>query len=179
MLVKGAPKGSRYSQTVRDQYWHKPSESLTHVPCNSPISQRFFLQRWAAWTPQISSWVITTHCRLYSNISQILLLYKTWRYCNKFDSAKSLVVCYRCVKITQCGYMKHGLKDIVFYIQKHITPQFHPTLYNECNHLSMLVFKLINASKRGPEGSRYYQTVQDQYWHTPSESLTLVPCNWH
>ena len=60
---------------------------------------------------------ITTHCRLYSNISQILLLYKTWRYHNKFDSTKSLGLHYRCVKIPQCGYMEHGLKDIVFYVQ--------------------------------------------------------------
>ena len=36
--------------------------------------------------------VITTHCRLYINISQILLLYKTLRYCNTFDSTKSLGV---------------------------------------------------------------------------------------
>ena len=67
---------------------------------NSPISQRFFPVRWAARTPQISSWVITTHCRLYSNISQILLLYKTWRYYNKFDSTKSLGVHYRCENTT-------------------------------------------------------------------------------
>ena len=37
----------------------------------------------------ISSWVITTNCRLYSNISQILLLYKTWGYHNNFDSTRS------------------------------------------------------------------------------------------
>ena len=86
---------------------------------NSPISQRFFLQRWAARTPQISSWVITTHCRLYNNISQILLQYKTWRYYSKFDFTKSLGVCCRCVKLPQCGYMEHGLKDTVFYVQKH------------------------------------------------------------
>ena len=43
---------------------------------NSPISQRYFPQRWAARTPQISSWVITTHCQLYSNISQMLLFTK-------------------------------------------------------------------------------------------------------
>ena len=69
----------------------------------SPISQRFFPQWRAAPTLQISSWVITTPCRLYSNISQILLLYKTWRYYNKFDSTKSLGVRYRCVKIPRCG----------------------------------------------------------------------------
>ena len=57
---------------------------------------------------------------MYSNISQILLLYKTWQYCNKFDSPKSLGVCYWCVKIPQCGYVEHGLKHISFYVQKHI-----------------------------------------------------------
>ena len=50
---------------------------------------------------------------MYSNISQILLLYKTWQYYNKFDSTKSVGVHYRCVKIPQCGYMEHGLKDII------------------------------------------------------------------
>ena len=51
-----------------------------------------------------------------SNISQMLLLYKTWRYYNKFDSTKPLGVYYRCVKIPQCGYIEHGLKDIAFYV---------------------------------------------------------------
>ena len=59
---------------------------------------------------------------MYSNISEILLLYKTWEYYNKFDSAESLGVYYCCVKIPQCGYMEHGLKYIMFYIQKHIAP---------------------------------------------------------
>ena len=45
-----------------------------------------------------------------------------WRYYNKFDSTKPLRVRYRCVKIPQRGYMEHGLKDIAFYVQKHITP---------------------------------------------------------
>ena len=34
---------------------------------------------------------------------------------------KSVGVCYWCVKIPQCGYMEHGLKDIAFYVQKHIS----------------------------------------------------------
>ena len=51
-------------------------------------------------------------------MSQTLLLYKTWL--NKFDSTKSLGVCYWCVKIPQCGYMEHGLKHITYYVQKHI-----------------------------------------------------------
>ena len=48
------------------------------------------------WFPDEGNW---NQFRLYSNISQILLLYKTWWYNNKFDSTKSLVVRYRCVKI--------------------------------------------------------------------------------
>ena len=57
---------------------------------------------------------------MYSNISQMLLLYKTWRYYNKFDSTKPLGVRYQCIKIPECGWMEHGLKDI-FYVQKHMT----------------------------------------------------------
>ena len=68
---------------------------------------------------QISSWVITTHCRLYSNISQILLLHQTWQYYNKIDSMKSSGVRHGCVTIPQ---LEHGLKDIAFYVQKPIPP---------------------------------------------------------
>ena len=57
---------------------------------------------------------------MYSNISQILLLYKTWRYYNQFDSPKSLGVCYWYVKIPHCGYMDHELKHISFYVQKRV-----------------------------------------------------------
>ena len=87
---------------------------------NIPVSQFSPSGAWAAQTPYISSWVITTNCRLYSNISQILLLYKTWGCYNKFAFTKSLGVCHWCVKIPQYGYMEHGLKHIKFYVQKHI-----------------------------------------------------------
>ena len=40
---------------------------------------------------------------------------------NKFDSKKSLGVCYWHVKLTQRGYMEHGLAYITFYVQKHMT----------------------------------------------------------
>ena len=52
---------------------------------------------------------------MYSNISQILMLYKTWGYYNKFDS---LGVCYWCAKVQQCGYMEHGSKDIALVRDK-------------------------------------------------------------
>ena len=39
---------------------------------------------------------------------------------NKFDFTKLLAVCYGCVRITQSGYMEHGLTLISFYVQKHI-----------------------------------------------------------
>ena len=50
----------------------------------------------------------------------MLLLYQKWGFCHKFDSTKALGVCYLCVNIPQCGYMGHGLKLIMFYVQKHI-----------------------------------------------------------
>ena len=49
----------------------------------------------------INSYIMTTNFRLYNNISQILLLYKTWGYYNKFYSTKSLRVYYWYVKILQ------------------------------------------------------------------------------
>ena len=49
-----------------------------------------------------------------------------WYY--KFDSPKSLGVCYWCVKIPQHGYMEHGLKHILFYVLKHIVAL--PMCYN-------------------------------------------------
>ena len=64
----------------------------------------------------ISSWVRSTNCRLYSNISQILLLYKAWGYHNKFDSMKSLGVYYWCVKMSQCRCVGHGLEYITFCV---------------------------------------------------------------
>ena len=94
------------------------------------VSQRFFYWWWAAQTTYIGSEVIT-NCRLYSYISQILLLYKTWRYYNKFVSTKSLGVYYWCVKIPQCGYMEHGLYYVTFYVQKRIADLamcYNPTL---------------------------------------------------
>ena len=50
-----------------------------------PFRKDFPLAVSSSKTPQINPWVITTHCRLYRNNSQILLLYKTWRYYNKLD----------------------------------------------------------------------------------------------
>ena len=58
-------------------------------------------------------------------------LHKTWRNCNKFDSMMLLRAYYGYVKTPQCGYMEDGLKDIKYYVQKHIAPQaicHNPTL---------------------------------------------------
>ena len=30
---------------------------------------------------------------------------------------------YRCIKIQQCVYMEHGVKDIALDVQKHIAPR--------------------------------------------------------
>ena len=62
-----------------------------------------------------------TNWQLFSSISQVWLLYETWGYYNKFESMKSLWVCYWYVKMSQCGCVEHGLAYITFYVQKHIT----------------------------------------------------------
>ena len=66
-------------------------------------------QRWAAQTPCISSWVLITNCRLYSNIFH--------KYCcctkREFKTnltliTKSFGVCYWCDKIPPSGYMEQA-----------------------------------------------------------------------
>ena len=58
---------------------------------------------------------------MQSNISQILLLYKTWGYYNKFDSTQSMGAYYWYVKIPQCGYMEHRLRYLVLCSKTHGT----------------------------------------------------------
>ena len=55
-----------------------------------------------------------------SNVSQMLLVYKTWGYYSKFEPMKSMRIYYWYIKVPQCGYMGHGLRNITFYVQKHI-----------------------------------------------------------
>ena len=63
----------------------------------------------------------TANCRLYSNISQTLPLYKVWGYYyNKFDSMKSFGVYHWYVKMPPCGCVEHGLEYITFYVKKYI-----------------------------------------------------------
>ena len=71
-------------------------------------------------TTYISLKTGTTNCRFYSDISQILLLYKVWGYYNKFDSMTSLGVYYWYIKIPRCWCAEHGLEYITFYFQKYI-----------------------------------------------------------
>ena len=58
----------------------------------------------------------TTYCRLYSNMSQMLMLHKVWLYYNKFDSTKSFRVYHWYVQMPRCGCMEHGLY-IAVYVQ--------------------------------------------------------------
>ena len=64
----------------------------------------FSSQQWAAQTLYISSWIITTNCWLYCNISQMLLLYKTPQ-----------------IWFTM-GVYGAWIKHITFYVKKHIEP---------------------------------------------------------
>ena len=93
-----------------------------------------------------SSWVKTTSCRSYSNISRILLLYKIGWYYNKFDSKIAVGIFYWCVKIPQCGYMEHGLKHITFYVQKRIAAVamcYNPGLVHDKPLWSSAYVKLV------------------------------------
>ena len=94
----------------------------------------------------INSYAGTNNCRLYTNISQILLLYKTWEYYNKFDSMKSFGVSHWYVKITQCGYIEHGLEYITFYLKKN----------NIWHHLQSVL--IPSGLRQVPRGIRICET---------------------
>ena len=79
---------------------------------------------------------------MYSNISQILLIYKSGGIYNKFDIRNHGVICRWCVKITQCRYMGHGLK-LMFYVQKHITA------LEMCHNQPLVYDKPLGWGRRG------------------------------
>ena len=62
---------------------------------------------------------------MYSNISQILLLFKTCEYYNKFDSTNSVGVYHWYAKISQCGYMEHGLKYAIYCVLCYKKPTYN------------------------------------------------------
>ena len=63
----------------------------------------------------------TTNCRLYSNISQILLLYiKYGGIIKNLTPWNPWGVFYWYVKMPRFGGVEHGLKYVMFYVQKHI-----------------------------------------------------------
>ena len=110
---------------------------------------------------------------MYSNISQILLLYKTWRYDNQFDSPKSLGVCYWCVKIPQCGYMDHELKHISFYVQKRVVAMgmcYNPALVR-------------NKPLRSPSSVKWVywpyhkESTRADSWFAPRQWEMALRCN--
>ena len=79
---------------------------------------------------------------------------------------KSLVVYYWCVKITQCGYMKHGLEHITFYVQKHITPLLicsNPPLFATSRQERSYLWDLSIAELEGESKQR----LREQTTGTP------------
>ena len=95
---------------------------------------------------------------VYSNISQILLLYLT-RYHNKFDSMKSLGVCYCYVKIPHFGYIKHRSEHITCYVKKHMALlgvcSGHPLVHDQ------------------PLGTPAFPRVANSLWYSPIKTLHL------
>ena len=144
-------------------------------------------------------WVITNNYRLYSTISQILLVYETWWWWwwwwergggdyNKFASTKSLGVCYWCVQIPQCGYIRHGLKIIMFYVQNHIAvlPMCqNQTLFQDRSLGAPASVKLVYYLKGGISHSDEYRCgidgssvfscgFRERYWYCCYFTSVLV-----
>ena len=112
---------------------------------------------------------------MYGNISQILLLYKTWGYYNKFDSTKLLGVCYWCVKIPQYAFTGHGLKVITFYVQKHIAA------LEMCHNQQLVCDKPLGvpASVKLVYSGHFWCTIDVIYIYNELKSgLYLSQFNW-
>ena len=77
-------------------------------PCGEQPKQHVFAH--TLWQP-------TSGCTAIFN--KYWCFTKHWGDYNKFDSMKSLRVCCWYVRIPQCGYMEHGLKDVVFLCSKY------------------------------------------------------------
>ena len=120
--------------------WYLPPQQLLfkkNIPfCHAP-------EWWAARTTYIISSVKTTNCLLYSNIAQILLLYKTWGCFNQFHSMKSLVVCYWYVKKHNADLWSMANYDIVCFMFKNkwhhwrsvLVHSWLATSHEECSYL--------------------------------------------
>ena len=89
MLIKGAP-GHQQPWCWLGCDW---------CPRSSPVSKLVSLLEVSSPNNVYQLISRTTDCRLYSNISQILLQYKVWGYYYKFDTVKSLAVYYWYVKM--------------------------------------------------------------------------------
>ena len=122
---------------------------------------------------------------MYSNISQILLLYKMGGYYNKFDSMKSIGIYYLCVKMPKCRYMEHGLKHITFDVQKLLAPL--PMCYNpplDGNNIFKCIFfnenvwislKISMKFVRKVCINNIPALVQVMAWHRPGDKPVSEP----
>ena len=56
---------------------------------------------------------------------------------------------------------------------------FHSTLYNGCNHLSMLGVRLIHVSKRGPWWCKYWHQLTASLLVQVMAYFLMAPSQWH
>ena len=103
-----------FIQLIVDMLWNG---NCTTNHFNSPVSQLFVPLAVSSGTTYINR---TTTCRLYSNISQILLIYKVWGNYNKFASNEIiggiLPTCQN-VTVRVCGAW---IRIYYVYVQKYI-----------------------------------------------------------
>ena len=105
----------------------------------------------------------TSNFRLYSNISQTLLLYKTWEYYK--NDYEILGVYYLYVKIPQCGYMEHGLKDIAFYV------------LNKANLRDLIAATVLVISLKLDSNRRFFSPCDLEIWlMTPIKNRAPLLC---
>ena len=87
-----------------------------------PIHNDLCPWRWAARTMCISSYVMTTNFRLYSNTSQLLLPCKSWGIKIKFDSTNSLRHITNMSKYHNAGIWNMVKENCVLCTKTYIAP---------------------------------------------------------
>ena len=125
----------------------KITKTISDILKRVKWESRFTIFHLAVISPNNVNWLIrrTTNVRLYSNISQILLLYKVSGYYNKFDSAKWLGYITDMSKCHDaCGWSM-DLEYITRYVQKQIA------------HIDSL-FWITTGSRRASRGAYICET---------------------
>ena len=107
---------------------------------------------------------------------------KTWKISIIFIS-KNKIVQLVCVVQFVCGRLTIMNKQDFFFMKTDslysaADKEFYPTLYNGCNNLSMLGFKFINLSEKGPMEMCIWVSELGYNWFSQWLVACLAPSHY-